>query len=264
MKTFFRTIWIFIPVFLTIQLSAKSQVKPDTTLVFSFSQLPQSLYFKATGQFPKTLASVYLPKDYTSEKKFPFILWIDGGMGGAGDLASQAKEKFGDTGFIIANVPLFIDSLEALKPDSSNFWNRLNIAPHDAAISWNAYQVMLDQMIRLIPNIDLKNSFMGGFSNGGHVTALILNQSSASSLSKYFNKFYFIEGGRGLENFDVLKGKPVMYMQGGNRRDWIRPIYQNALNHGANATFMIMEGAGHEFPAKYQNELRKWFLQNLE
>jgi predicted peptidase len=208
-------------------------------------------------------ASVFLPADYSIDKKFPVLLWIVGGMGSTGDGARALAETYGDTGFIFINLPQFKNKLEPLLPDSSNYWRRLMLYYEpDNEIIWSSYKTMLDSIWSIVPNIDMANGFMGGFSNGGHTTAILLNRPNAE-ITGYFNKFIFIEGGMGLSNYKVLKGKPAVFMQGEKGPDWIRPIYQNAKDEGALASFVLMEGFGHEFPEQYQEILKKWILENI-
>jgi hypothetical protein len=104
---------------------------------------------------------------------------------------------------------------------------------------------------------------MGGFSNGAHATAILLNRPNAEIL-RYFNKFVFVEGGLGLSNYEVLKGKPAVFMQGETGPDWIRPIYHKAKDEGSLASFILMEGYGHEFPKQYKEILKNWLFDNVE
>jgi predicted peptidase len=235
------------------------QLTPDTTIVLHFPELPHSLYNLATGESPVTMASVYLPIDFKEDKTFPVVLWIEGGMGGPGDQINYAREKAGDEGYIIINLPLFKDSIAPLKADRSNFWSRLKLTKTDAEVTWNAYKIMLDNIFSLIPQIDKTNAFMGGFSNGGHATAILLNRPNAEILN-YFNKFFFIEGGSGLDNYKVLENRPVLYMQGSEEKEnkWVISFYKNAIKNNAAAKYIYMKGAGHAFPPEYHKQFREW------
>lgn len=244
-------------------LFASNFIKKDTVLTLEFPQLPPTMYSMVYANNAVPRASVFLPADYSMDKKFPVFLWIVGGMGSTGDGARALAETYGNTGFIFINLPQFKNKLEPLLADSSNFWRRLMLYYEpDNEIIWNSYKTMLDSIWTLLPNIDMANCFMGGFSNGGHTTAILLNRPNAE-ITCYFNKFIFIEGGIGLSNYKVLKGKHAVFMQGEKGPDWIRPIYQNAKNEGALASFILMEGYGHEFPEKYQEILKKWLLDNI-
>jgi len=247
-------------------LFAKSiAIKPDTILILKFPALPKSLYYNVTGEFPTTLASVYLPTDFDENKKHPVVLWIDGGLGGAGDLVNQAKKYIGSEGFILINLPLFKENLPLLKADSSNYWQRLLITNSDANITWNAYKIMLDSINKLFPQIDKNNAFMGGFSNGGHTTSILLNRPK-SEITQYFTKFFFIEGGLGLKKYAILKNRSVLYMQGIEEKQnaWVKSFYNKAVKCKAKAQYFYMDGAGHSFPESYFDEFREWLKKNCE
>jgi hypothetical protein len=234
----------------------------DTVLTLEFPKLSPTMYNMVFGNNAVPRATVFLPADYSTDKKYPALLWIVGGAGSTGDGARALAETYGNKGFIYINLPQFKNKLEPVLPDSSNYWRRLMLHYEaDNEIIWSSYKTMLDSIWKLMPNIDAANSFIGGFSNGGHTTAILLNRPNAE-ITGYFNKFIFIEGGMGLTNYKVLKGKPAIFMQGGNSPDWIRPIYQNAKDEGALASFILMEGYGHEFPKQYQEILKKWLLEN--
>jgi hypothetical protein len=250
-------------ILVTNSLFASSLIKQDTVVTIEFPKLPHTMYYMVLGLNPIPMASVYLPADYSIDRKFPVVLWIDGGMGSSGEGARWLSEIYGKKGFIYINLPQFVKELEPLLPDSSNYWQRLMLRyKPDNEIIWSSYKTMLDSIWSLVPNIDKANSFMGGFSNGGHTTAILLNRPNAE-ITRYFNKFIFIEGGVGLQNYKVLKGKSVIYMQGGKSPDWVRPMFQNAKDEGALASFVLMEGYGHEFPKPYQEVLKKWLLENI-
>jgi len=261
MKT--RLILSALFLFVFSSLMAKSVLKKDTVLTLEFPKLPPTMYNMVFGKKPVAMASVYLPVDYSPDKKFPVLLWIDGGMGSAGDGARVLADIYGHQGFIYINLPQFMKKLEPVLPDSSNYWQRLMLYYEpDNEIIWNSYKPMLDSIWRLVPNIDKANCFMGGFSNGGHTTAILLNRPKAE-ISSYFNKFIFSEGGVGLSNYNVLKDKPTIYFQGSKSPDWVRPFYENARKEGSPTSFFLMEGVGHEFPKQYQEILKKWMLENL-
>jgi hypothetical protein len=235
----------------------------DTTLIMEFPNLQKTNYYVATGKFPTPLCSVYLPDNFDETRKFPVILWIDGGMGGAGDCVSRVKEKVGDKNYILINFPLFKDSIEPLKPDSSNYWSRFRIRNEDSDILWNSYKIMLDSIFTLFPQIDRMNAFMGGFSNGAHATAVLLNRPQ-TGIVKYFNKFFFIEGGDGLDNYSILKNRCVLYMQGTvlTYPHWVKSYFKKAKNNKAKTTFVYMKGVGHDFPRERYSSFKNWVVLN--
>lgn len=132
------------------------------------------------------MASVFLPADYSTDKKFPALLWIVGGMGSTGDGASALAETYGNKGVIFINLPQFKSKIEPLLPDRSNFWRRLLLTSEtDNEIIWKSYKTMLDSIWSIVPNIDPTNSVMYGFSNGAHTKAILLNRPNAEITIKY-------------------------------------------------------------------------------
>lgn len=238
--------------------------KPDTILIFKFPTLPKTNYCVATGKLPTPMCSVYLPENYDEIKKIPVLLWIDGGTGGAGDCVKFVKEKVGANGIILINFPLFKTNIDPLLPDSSNHWTRFRIRNSDSETLWKSYKIMLDSLFSLFPQIDKTNAFMGGFSNGAHAIAILLNRPE-HEITNYFNKFFFIEGGDGLEDYSVLKSRYVLYMQGTELSypNWVKSYYLNAKKNKAKANFVYMKGAGHAFPKVYHKTFRKWISKTM-
>jgi hypothetical protein len=76
----------------TNSLIANSFIKQDTVLTLEFPKLPPTMYNMVFGKNPVPMASIYLPVDYSIDRKFPVLLWIDGGMGSAGDGARSLAE----------------------------------------------------------------------------------------------------------------------------------------------------------------------------
>lgn len=250
---------LILVVYLVTFKSIVSGFVPDTILMLEFPALPKSNYFLATAKIPTTKCSVYIPTNFCDQCKIPVILWIDGGSGGAGDRVEYIKKIVGKNDFILINFPLFKKNVEALLPDSSNYWPRLRIRNQDSEILWNSYKMMLDSIFRLIPQIDKTNAYMGGFSNGAHATAVLLNRSE-HEITRYFNKFFFVEGGDGLENYSVLSNRQVLYMQGTELTypNWVKSFFLNAKKNMAKARFVYMKGVGHNFPEKYYDILCEW------
>ena len=206
------------PLSLCIESSLSQSIEynypPGISIYVEFPDLPRCLHSRIFEDSADPAFSVYLPENYTSDKNYPLILWLNGGPGGMGRNTSISQQITNRSDFICVNFPLFKDSLEALESDSSNYWSRIGISYDDSDVIWNAYKIMLEKLYEILPNIDRNNTFLGGFSNGGHTTAVLLNRPGPEIL-KHFNKFFFIEGGRRLNDFSVLKDHPVIIFQGG-------------------------------------------------
>lgn len=239
-------------------------LRPGSIVTLEFPELGPSLHHAAEGGFPVVLASFHVPVDYDPGRPTPMVLWLSGGTGGAGDHAANGREILGDRGWIVLNLPLFKASLEPLAKDGSNRWSRLGLSyAGDNEVIWKAYRVMLERVREVIPNIDPENTFMGGFSNGAHTTAILLARPDAE-VARSFRSFFFIEGGAGLTDYSVLRGREVLYLQGErHERDWVRPFHDGATAAGAKSTWHVMAGVGHELPASEHAFVRAWIRDRL-
>lgn len=243
--------------------NAEYELKANSYYTISFSNLPTTSYAAATNRNTTPQISIFVPFNYSANKKMPVILWLDGGDGGAGDHVSHIKDIVGSSDFILLNFPLFKTNYEKLEKDSSNYWTRLRIKNSDSTIISKAYKIMLDSVHSFLPNIDVQNSFMGGFSNGAHTTAVLLN-SNPNWLKTNFKNFFFIEGGEGLSDYSILRNLNVMYIQAGNKLEtnWVKDFYLKAKKKGANASFIAMKTKKHEFPVSSYYLLRDWIVQH--
>ena len=250
---------LLILLFLCVSVTSYSQkvIQPDTVITLQFSNLPKTMFYKIFNEGSVPAASVYLPTDYSPDKTFPFILFINGATGGSGKNINSVIRKFGRSGFILANVPIMKDSVAPLLPDSSNYWTRMILNDTDAHLSWLSYEIMLDSIYSLIPNIHKKQTFMGGFSNGAHVTARSINLFGKNATNRFKN-FFFVEGGNSLEKNRKLRRKHIIFFKGGKGKNWLEKSYNNALESKARARFVLMEGYGHQFPEEYQKQLLDW------
>ena len=243
-------------------------LKADSLYVMLFPDLPETMFHQIIDSTAKTKMSYYLPKNYNREKKYPLLLWLNGSTGGPGTDIGYARNLTHDSDFICVNLPLFIDSLSALEPDSSNYWSRMYIYKQGAIVkNWSCFKIMLDTLFNRIQNIDKKHCFMGGFSNGAHVTAGILNLPKAE-IKNYFTGFYFMEGGQAFSNYSVLKNHPLLIMLGdkhGWKHDEEEQFIQSsniqfaeAKKEGVDAEMLVGKGIGHEMAPVFTAKLRNW------
>jgi predicted esterase len=121
---------------------------------------------------------------------------------------------------------------------------------------------MLEKLFVVIPNIDRKRTFMGGFSNGAHTTAILIN-SEENKIAKYFKNFFFIEGGNRLAEFKRIKKSSLLFMQGAkNNRNWLEAVFTKSQQEKIQSEFIKMEGYGHDFPEEYYQHLIDWIKMN--
>ncbi|MEN6335642.1 MAG: redoxin domain-containing protein, partial [Phycisphaerales bacterium] len=204
------------------------------------------------GPGNKPMISVYLPKNYDTTNKFPLLVFLEGGTGGIGDQISTPRALAQDMDFICVNMPLFKEA-EAVENQRYLF-----IDDPDAKFAWSVYKKMLARLDETVPNIDPAHRIIGGFSNGGHTTKGIINQSEGEATT-YFTAFYFVESGAGLDRFDLLKGKPLLILYGAkNGGAWADHLFKAAIDAGVKAEVYGMPNTGHDFSPEGKAAVRKW------
>ncbi len=231
----------------------------DVTLVFEFPQLAPNLDMKIHGKKGTVTCAIYLPKDYDKRKKMPACFFMNGFTGGPSTGAGSARQIVGDRGYISINLPLFKKSVARLKKDNSNYWMRAFIEDKDYPAIWDAYKVILKRIYKEIPNIDVSRTCMGGFSNGAHITAVLLNNPRCQ-IYKYVSHFFFIEGGSRFKRSAALTNRHLLIYQGKKwEKPWLAEAHQHAqANDKAHVHFELMARAEHAFPAAYKKKLGRW------
>jgi hypothetical protein len=100
-----------------------------------------------------------------------------------------------------------------------------------------------------VPNIDPWYQVLGGFSNGAHATAGLIDVSGGEIIRR-FSAFLFAEGGGRMKHFELLKGKPfLMVSSNAKSRPRAQQICDAAKAAGAKATFICEDVGKHDFPA---------------
>src|SRR5262245_32810714 len=101
------------------------RVKPGEGFILPFPGLPQTL-----GKRPSEL-HVRFPRKYDPKKKFPMLLWINGGNGDPG-----VNPIVGEDGWILVSLPLY-----KVNPASTPA-----VMNEDAALIWSCYRTMLAEL----------------------------------------------------------------------------------------------------------------------
>lgn len=257
-----KFVLVLVVTFFCLAITKAQTFKPDSVYTYTFPELSLPFCSQIEGDNKPTSLSFYLPAGYCAKKTYPLVLYIAGNKGGHGTLAWRGKEIFDTTSIITVNFPLYKENYEPLLADKSNFLAHRLITDKDADKIWENYSTLLDTLFQIIPNVDKKNTFMGGFSNGAHATAALIN-NHADELTKYFSNFYFIEGGANLKNLDAMQNCNLLFFKGGASK-WNKLIipYEKAKGVGINADFITMEGIGHAFPKEYYPHLIDWVKTN--
>ena len=226
----------------------KAQVAPGASLRFDFPEL--------TVDRKGALAACHLklPAAYDAAKKYPVVVWLAGGEG-----SNQPSGAFLPAGdFIVVGLPY---------PKGANNPSQPNMVG-DYAKVWTYHRFMLDEIAKVIPNIDKSRSIIAGFSNGGHAIDGMLRLSGSPKLTEYFGIFIFADGGgtpySSLGELIDLKGK-FAYACWGSEKGSNKPntsFLPAALKaKGATVVGSEMAGVGHAFAETEKSKIAQWLAK---
>ena len=223
----------------------KAQVAPGATLKFDFPEL--------TVDRKGGLATCHLklPANYDVAKKYPLVVWLGGGEGG-----NQPNGSFLPAGdFILVGLPY---------PKGANNPKQANMVG-DYGKVWAYHRFMLEEIAKVIPNLDLSRSIIAGFSNGAHAIDGMLRLSAKPRLTDHFGVFIFVDGGgtgyTSLGALPDLKGK-FAYACWGSEKGSNKPNTSHlpaALKaQGATVVGSEMAGVGHAFGETEKPKIAEW------
>ena len=164
--------------------------------------------------------------------------------------------------------------------DPEESFGGLFIGVDDFEVLRNAYRTMLVKLMQAVPGIVAERSTLGGFSNGGHTTALLIAGRDEFTL-EHFRQFYFVDGGAGflspgllianaLTKCRLLQLRPdqddsVSFQNG--QRPWsyrasldkiCDAVHETARARGLDWTQVFMRGRGHSFEPEFQVVVGQW------
>jgi len=223
----------------------KASVAPGASLKFDFPELTVDRHGAMAA------CNVKLPAGYEAGKKYPLVAWLGGGEGGNNPSGSFLPE--GD--FILVGLPY---------PKGANNPAQANMVG-DYAKVWAYQRFMLDEIAKVVPNIDKSHSIIAGFSNGGHAIDGMLRLSSGPKLTEYFGVFIFADGGgttyTSKGSLADLKGK-FAYACWGSEKGSNKPATSQlpkALKaKGATVLGSEMAGVGHAFAESEHPKVAEW------
>jgi predicted esterase len=230
---------------------APTVLLPGHSLTFEFPDMPLTFQDQQTKTTKPATMTVFLPTNYDPARKFPMILFLNGGDGGAGGNPGVARGICQSKDFICVNLPLF-------KADTKDYI----IRDADCKMMWPLFKRMLAKLTDTIPNIDPANRILGGFSNGAHATGGLIDCSDGEA-ARWFSAFFVVEGAGRTQRYDLIKGRPLLICYGGQAgRDRTRARVQefSAVAHeaGVKVTVHEMKDTGHAFPSAEYAFVRKW------
>jgi len=223
----------------------KAQVAPGAWLKFDFPELSVDRYGAMAA------CKLTLPANYDATKKYPLVAWLGGGDG-----TNSPKSSFLPEGdFIVVGLPYPKAAINPSQPSMVG----------DYAKVWAYQRFMLDEIAKIIPNIDKSRSIIAGFSNGGHSIDGMLRLSSGPKLTDYFGIFIFADGGGSAYsskgNLSNLKDK-FAYACWGSEKGSNKPatsLLPKALkSKGATVVGSEMAGVGHAFADSEHAKVAEW------
>jgi hypothetical protein len=223
----------------------KAQVVPGATLKFEFPELAMDRHGVLSA------CHLTLPANYETAKRYPLVVWLGGGDGG--NMPSKAFLPEGE--FITVGLPY---------PRGANNPAQANMVG-DYAKVWAYHRFMLEEIAKVVPNLDKSRSIIAGFSNGGHAIDGMLRLSSGPKLTDFFGIFIFADGGgttySSKGNLPDLKGK-FAYACWGSEKGSNKPATSQlpkALKaKGATVVGSEMAGVGHAFDASEHPKVAEW------
>ena len=230
---------------------------PGSEIVVQFPEMPPTFLAVDQKKDVKAQMTVYLPANYDPAGKHPLLIFLNGGNGGNGGNPGVARALTEGRDFICVGMPLFKASLApAQGPKGPRPGFVINAA--DGRYMWPHFKAMLLKLEKTVPNIDPAHRILGGFSNGAHATAALIDGSDGE-VARRFSAFFFAEGGGKLEHYDLLKGKAVAMLSSNSKsRPRAMEILDAAKAAGARTTFLFEDIGQHGFPEKSYPAVRAW------
>jgi hypothetical protein len=226
----------------------KAAVAPGASLKFDFPELTVDRHGAMAA------CHVKLPAGYEAGKKYPLVAWLGGGEGGNNPSGSFLPE--GD--FILVGLPY---------PKGANNPVQANMVGDFAKI-WTYQRFMLDEIAKVIPNIDKAHSIIAGFSNGAHSIDGMLRLSSGPKLTDHFGIFVLADGGGSAYtskgSLPDLKGKFAYACWGGEKgsNKLATSLLPKALKaKGATVVGSEMAGVGHAFAETEHPKVAEWLAK---
>ena len=230
---------------------------PGSTFTVTFPGMPPTFYAVFQKKEVPAQMTLFLPRDYDPARKFPLLIFLGGWDGGPGGNPGVARSLCQGKGFICVNMPLFkAADFKVKEPNVPG--PGFIMQAEDGKRMWPFFQTMLDKVEELVPNIDPAHRVLGGFSNGAHATAALLDESEGE-VARRFSAFLLVEGGGKLQRYDRLKNKPLLMVSSNAKsKPRAQEICDAARAAGAKATLLVEDVGKHDFPASAYPAVERW------
>ena len=230
---------------------------PGTLFTVEFPELPPTFHAVFQKKATKARMTVFLPVDYTPGRKFPLLIFLNGGDGGTADNPGVARSLCEGKGFICVSMPLFkAKGFEVSKPDAPG--TGFVMRAEDGKYMWPFFKTMFEKLEEAVPNIDPAHRVLGGFSNGAHATVALIDESDGE-VTRRFSAFLLVEGGGKLQHYELLKNKPfLMVSSNAKSKRRAQEISDSAKAAGAQATLLVEDVGKHDFPVSAYPAVSRW------
>jgi predicted peptidase len=223
----------------------------------TFPDMPPTFYALWQKKDVKAQMTVFLPFNYNPHRKCPLLVFLYGGDGENGPNPGISRSLCEGKDFICVSVPLF-KATDPRAPGGDYIFRT-----PDAKYMWPFFRTMLATLDERVPNIDPAHRILGGFSNGAHAAAGLIDQSDGE-VARRFSAFFFVEGGGRLEHYELLKGKPfLMVCANSKARRRATEIGNAAKAAGATTTLIIEDVGKHEFSVSAYPKVGAWLRETL-
>ncbi|MDP4291536.1 MAG: hypothetical protein Q8908_10690 [Bacteroidota bacterium] len=253
---------LFLAVFFPLAIRAaepmpKPRLKPGENFTIQFPEMPPTFYALFQKKEVKAQMTVYLPSNYDPAKKFPLLIFFNGWDGGDGTTLGYALGLTQGRDFVCVSMPLFrAPGYQVLKANSPG--ENFIMTAEDGNYMWPFFKTMLDKVGELVPNIDTAHRILGGFSQGAHATAALIDGSGGEA-TRLFSAFLIVEGGGKMKHYEWLKDKDYMMVSSSAKsRPRAEQICEAAKEGGARTTFLCEDVGKHDFPVSAYPKVRIW------
>jgi predicted esterase len=226
---------------------------PGALVSVSFPELPPTFYALDQHKDEPARMTVFLPRNYDPARQHPLLIFLNGGNGGNAGNPGVARALTGEMDFVCVTMPLFRAPGSTAAPRGITI-----LGPADGEFMRAPFTAMLERLEKLVPNIDPAHRILGGFSNGAHAVASLIDAGNGEVAAR-FSAILFAEGGGKLVHYERLKEKPFLMLSSNARsRPRAGEISENAKQAGALTTLVFEDVGRHDFPPAAYPAIRTW------
>lgn len=238
----------------------KPRLEPRETFTVQFPEMPPTFYALFQKKDVKAQMTVCLPSNYDPAKKFPLLIFLNGWDGGDGTTLGYAQGLTQGRDFVCVSMPLFRAPGYQVAKTNTPGANFIMI-DEDGKCMWPFFKMMLEKVEELVPNIDPAHRILGGFSQGAHATAALID-GSEGEVTRRFSAFLIVEGGGKMKHFERLRDKAYMMVSSSAKsRPRAEQICEAAKAGGAKTTFLCEDVGKHDFPVSAYPKVRIWLRE---